>query len=543
MDEQFKKILSSAKEFWNKQSKKQKIIFFCVLGGAVVFATVLTIVLNIDTYVVIAQGLDAAQSSEMVAQLQESGVEVKVENGGVIKVAKEAESQALMNLAIAGYPNSAVRYDIFSQNVGFTSTEFEKNQYLRFQTEQNLASSIKTIPHVKDANVSIALADSNQYVLSSEKEETKASAKVTMYTGYDLSASQVKGIETLIAYGVPGLSTENVSVVDGNGRLLESGSSELDETAENKLRLSYERQVEENLKSKVLDILTGPFGAGGVSVAVTVELDYNKMISEEMSYMPSVDDKGMVSHEESAQNTDAQNTTGDVVGVEENAEVPTYPEVDGATGSQSTSTARSVDYLVSYIKTQTEKNGAQRKAVSISVMVNREVMTDSDRESLINAVAMAAGVQPENVSVLNIKFAGEEEGIISPELNTKMIAIVGAGALALTLLIILIVALVTRASRRKKERTALAAALAEAPPENKKEQLEQFFGPEPVEGEEQPVAEPKQPVDVSVAKLEVAETKETALKREIQTFSKDNPEIVAQLLRTWLKGDDDDGRY
>lgn len=531
MDEQFKKILTAAKDFWKKQSKKQRIVYFSVLGGIVVFAAILAVVLNIDSYVVIAQGLDSAQSSEMIALLQENGVDVRVESGGVIKVPKQAESQALMNLSIAGYPSGTVRYDIFSSNIGFTSTEFEKNQYLRFQTEANIASAIKTIPHVKDASVSIAMADNNQYVLSSEKIETKASAKVDMYSGYELTSAQVKGIESLIANSVPGLSVENVSVVDGNGKLLSSGDSEFDDSSENKLRLSYERQVEESLKNKVLDILSGPFGANNVSVAVTVELDYDKMISEEMSYLPSIDDKGMVSHEETAESNESQTTQGGVTGVETNAEVPTYPDVDGGSGSQSTSNVRSVDYLVSYIKTQTEKNGAQRKAVSISVMLNREVMSESDRESLTNAVAMAAGVDPSNVSVLNIKFAEPEGSIITSELNTKMIAIVGGAALALVLILILVISLIARSIRRKKENEALAAAMAGGVGGD----IAQNFG-----NIAQP---PKPPVDVGVAKLEVAETKEQALKREIQNFSKENPEIAAQLLRTWLKGDDDDGYY
>jgi flagellar M-ring protein FliF len=34
------------------------------------------------------------------------------------------------------------------------------------------------------------------------------------------------------------------------------------------------------------------------------------------------------------------------------------------------------------------------------------------------------------------------------------------------------------------------------------------------------------------------ETKEQALKKEIQEFCHSNPEIVAQLIKTWLRGDD-----
>jgi flagellar M-ring protein FliF len=36
-------------------------------------------------------------------------------------------------------------------------------------------------------------------------------------------------------------------------------------------------------------------------------------------------------------------------------------------------------------------------------------------------------------------------------------------------------------------------------------------------------------------------SKEEALTKEIQDFSSQNPEIAAQLIRTWLKGDENDG--
>ncbi|SDN20474.1 flagellar basal-body MS-ring/collar protein FliF [Acetanaerobacterium elongatum] len=531
MEEQLKKILASAKEFWNKQSKKQKIIFFSVLGGIAVLAAAITLILNIDDYVVISSGLDAAQSSEVVSMLQEMNVDVQVDNGGAIKVPKKRESEVLMKLSIAGYPKDKVNYNIFASKVGFTSTQFEQNQYLRFQTEENIRSSIKTIPGVKDASVNIAPADNNDYVLTEEKVDTKASAKVDMYPGYELTSAQVKGIESLIANSVTGLKVENVSVLDNNGKLLTANDEESGET--NKLKLSYERQVEDSLKQKALEILKGPFGTNNVSVAVTAVLDYNKMISEEMSYVPSNDIGGIISHEETSSAQQTEGNQGGVAGVENNAEVPTYPNVVGSSGSNSASGSRSVDYLVSYIKTQKEKNGAERKAVTISVMINREVMTDEERTSLQSAVAMAAGVEPANVNIVNMKF--QDQNVITPQLNTNMILIVGIAVLALAILLIIVITLLARNHRRKRDLMDMVAAGGA-----QIQDINQYFGKQSPE-DQLGIQQPKP--DVSVAKLEVAETKEMALKREIQSFSSDNPDIAAQLLRTWLKGDDDDGHY
>ena len=39
--------------------------------------------------------------------------------------------------------------------------------------------------------------------------------------------------------------------------------------------------------------------------------------------------------------------------------------------------------------------------------------------------------------------------------------------------------------------------------------------------------------------LKVQETPEQAIKKQLKEFTATNPEIAAQLIRTWLKGDDD----
>jgi flagellar M-ring protein FliF len=38
--------------------------------------------------------------------------------------------------------------------------------------------------------------------------------------------------------------------------------------------------------------------------------------------------------------------------------------------------------------------------------------------------------------------------------------------------------------------------------------------------------------------IKVQETQEQAIKKQLREFTKSNPEIAAQLVRTWLKGDD-----
>lgn len=161
-------------------------------------------------------------------------------------------------------------------------------------------------------------------------------------------------------------------------------------------------------------------------------------------------------------------------------------------------------------------------------MIDREVMTDEERASVQSAVATAAGVDTYNVSITNMKFQPDGSGGIIPErqLNTTMILIVGVSVLAFIIILIIVISLLVKNHKRKKDLMDMVAA-----GEAQIDDINQYFGPQ----------QPKQ--DVSVAKLEVTDTKDAALKREIQTFAGENPDIAAQLLRTWLKGEDEDGFY
>ena len=60
------------------------------------------------------------------------------------------------------------------------------------------------------------------------------------------------------------------------------------------------------------------------------------------------------------------------------------------------------------------------------------------------------------------------------------------------------------------------------------------------EGSESEMVQVPESTEFEIASLteETAETREEALKREIQDFSRNNPEIVAQLIRTWIRGEE-----
>ena len=98
---------------------------------------------------------------------------------------------------------------------------------------------------------------------------------------------------------------------------------------------------------------------------------------------------------------------------------------------------------------------------------------------------------------------------------------IAAGAGLLLFIILLVVILLLRRKRRKKQEAELAAQ------ENDVEALLAAAGLG--EGEAQTGA------DVMTLQTE----KSMELRKEIRQFASDNPEVAAQIIKSWLKGGDD----
>lgn len=206
------------------------------------------------------------------------------------------------------------------------------------------------------------------------------------------------------------------------------------------------------------------------------------------------------------------------------------------------------------MKEQVQGDAASIKDLTISVVINQEMMNDTQRTQIASLVAHAAAIDPSKVVVYNAPFAEKpatetaSNGLITPEM-TRILIFVGIGAAALLLLIIILLA-VSRARKRKM----VEAEGEEIPVPEDFYELTPVSGQDPEEEEEEDpevVAREqarKEAEDALRSKREALEAleksrearsgKEEVLRGKLKDFAAQNPEIAAQLIRTWLRGDD-----
>jgi flagellar M-ring protein FliF len=526
MADQIKNIVKSIKDFWDKLSSKSRKIIIGGFAGIVVASLIIALVLNNKEYVVLFSGIDEEETAEVMQQLQENNVDYKYENDGTILIPEEQESTLRMQLAQSGHPRSGTNYDVFTENIDFMTTDYEKRQYEIFQLQERLQSSIMTIEGVEEAIVTISVPEEKNFAWETDNAEPSASVKVNLKSGKSLSASQTDGIMQLVVKSVEGLKEENVAIIDTEGNSLVA-SGEIKQTNTIKLKLEIEKQFEKETIKNVSEFLAKIYGEENIKVSAKCTINFDKKISEMLQYLP--DEETNLGVPGSTQNereiTGPGETVGGISGTESNAEVPTYPGVVVEGDNIYFKDSNSINYLVSQLKEQIEHNPGEIEQLTVAAVINKASIRDEELTEVKELIAFSAGVSTEDIALHNMIFYDPDapaepaisDEVIAEQMTMREILIYGGIALAVLSVLIFILSMVLR--KRKKKKEALNAAKSKA--EAEAAAAGDFSWQDIQDG------------------IKLQETQEQAIKKQLKEFTTTNPEIAAQLIRTWIKGDEE----
>lgn len=531
MNEKIQKTITTVKEYWGRQTKKTKGIYIGGLALVLIIAIVAVVLLNKKDYVVLYEGLDTSEAAEIVQLIEESGYECTLRSGGTIVVPKGTEDKIAMTLAMQKYPKSSINYDTYTTNVGMFTTESEKRQYERIAAEERLSATLSSFEGVRDAVATLTIPEKKNTVIEAYKQEPSANAVIYLEDDVKLSNEQIEGMTYLIT--TYGIKKENITLVDNYGALLLAEDTPADVVAEETRKLKFKNDLEDQIREKIEALLIPAYGEDGFSAAVNMVLNFDSKVSEDTVYTPSTnDERGMLQHTDASQASGYATADGGVQGVETNAD-DTYPEGTTNGNGQWTENSVSNTYLVNTYKEQVEKAGYVIDGLSISVVIYTDYLPDTTRQNLVNLVANAGTVNPavaqDVVTVTNLQKtpdtvdASAQTFIFGLTLSQLVIL----GAILLGILLILIIILVSlRTSAKRKRREFEKTILAQHAPAEGEPLIDSFFS---LSDEGSPSVDiPSLNADTGV------ETKETIIRRELTDFARTSPEIVAQLLRSWV---------
>lgn len=522
-----------------EKGSKEKKILIGVLAGIVILAIGLTVALNMNnqSYEVLFPGMSREENTEVLAVLQSRSVETKRNAEGEVMVPSEQLGDIMLDMSALGYPKTTLPFNIFSDNTGFTTTEFEKKQYLLLNLQDRMERTLNNMQGIKKAIVTLNVPDESNYVWDDNESGSTGSVSLNLLPGFSLTPEKVTAIKNLVANSVPRLTTDKVTVVNSD-TMEELAANEGEDSSYYGLdRLDFESKVEKKLEDKISNVMSLGYPADQFRVSATVVIDYDKMLTENLKYVPSEDNKGVQEHfEENRDLTDKEaKAAGAVAGEENNTDVPTYTNGDNTGADKTTGDySRSEDYLVSYIKKQIEKDNVKLEKATVAITVNDNNLTDAKRQELINSASKAANIDPADIVVTSfqqIQETRQTEPAAKPEEPKSIFSnlddriVIGGGVAAVLLIVLLLCLLVRRRKKISKEEDEIF-----------KEALAVSLDPETTADGTDPAERAEEDAVQNTINQEVKLNK--APTEEVRSFAKSNPEIVAAMLSSWLKEDE-----
>lgn len=300
-------ILQKIGAIWQKVGLVQRVFLIAIALTFFAVVALLTHWARKPDLRMLYLDLNPEEASKITEKIVEKGIAYELRSGGTsIFVPKEHVDQLRLDMAKEGLPiGEQGGYKIFD-NGKIGVSPFVQNVNLKRALQDELAKSIQMIDGVVHARVHIVSSD--QTLFTSEAGKTTASVVLRLKPGYKLSSLNIAAITHLVSGSVEGLTSENVSIIDSQGRLLSSQSGNAIATGAGTVQ-DYRERVEQNLQGKVEEMLRTVLGPGRATVKVHAVIDTNSISTVTEKYEP----KGVATKEEitNRNETGAGNASGE----------------------------------------------------------------------------------------------------------------------------------------------------------------------------------------------------------------------------------------
>jgi flagellar M-ring protein FliF len=446
--EMFEQVLRILADLSFMQKVVAGLVIAVVLGGLILLSTKG----GGMNYQILFSSLSQEDAAEVVAKLQEQRIPYELAmNGTVIKVPSNIVLETRLSLAGDGLPRGGgVGFEIFDKS-SLGVTDFVQRLNYQRALQGELARTIRQFNQVQEARVHIATPKETIFV--EDEKPSSASVSLKLRGKTKLNEHQIQAIVNLVSSAVPGLSDENVTIVDTAGHLLFRKRGGEDGVVSG-TQLEYKLRLEKSLRDKVETMLEEIVGVGKSLARVSTDIDFSQVNTTQELFDP----EGQVVRSESILNEE-QVKPGEqpqgIPGVK--GELATFTETgEGGAATQGSNVRNNVtrNFEISKIVKQVKSASGAITRLSVAVMVDGayEKTVDKDGKASLHykprpaeelkwletMVKNAVGYNAERgdkVEIVGMAFAASQTLEPQAELIDRILPIIEQMAMPLVYLI------------------------------------------------------------------------------------------------------------
>ncbi len=356
-------------------------------------------------------GLDREDIGRIGAALRASGIPFDVNpEGNTVSVPFGQTAQARMMLAERGLPQSAnAGYELFDKVGALGLTSFMQEVTRVRALEGELARTIQLIRGVKAARVHIVMPDEGSF----RRAKQQPSASVIIRTEGPDDTPAAQAIRHLVASSLPGMTVDQVTVLNTDGSILSASDGEPADTAPVKT-LTLEKNIAHDIQDNIRRTLTPYLRLANFQVSVRARVNTDRKQMNETIFDP--DSKVERSVRTVKENSQSQNNgSGANTTVERNIPQAGQSSNDGRQSSdQNRKSEELTNFELSSKTISTVSGGYNIDNISVAVLVNRNAFAEPgkpppkgeevDRQVReIEALVMsAAGLKKERGDMLKV---------------------------------------------------------------------------------------------------------------------------------------------
>ncbi len=499
-----------------------KVMIVAAIGVLAIAATAFFRWVAQPAYTVLYSDLDQERAGEIMDELDAMGVDHQLE-GSRIEVPREDVHEARAGLAqegLSGAPQ-VPGYELMDDQ-GMSVSEFRQEVDYQRALEGELTRTIEAMRPVESASVHLSVPDQAVF----EDDQDPVTASVMVGTRQEMPPDQVESIAAVVASAVEGLETDEVTVADTEGRTLHSPDVAGSAAGMTSRQMRQTREFEQALSDDVGDMLATITGDDRASVTVRAGLDYDEREVESETH--DADSQVALREQRNEERYAGTNITpGGAVGLDGGPVEDLEGEIDYESDAETT------EYGVDRVVERVVDAPGGVEALSVAVVMDDGSATGADvppLEEVENLVTAALGLDAErgdDLAISALPFPAAEDDPAPPPEEPGFLAEQLPAIVAAIVLLLIAVALFLLA-RRRSTAQASEPLQWEALEDRDLSQTQQL---------------PRAPQAVEQGQHAQGPTRELApsgaarLTQEVGGMVDEQPEEIAQLLRSWLADD------